>query len=479
LYFSNALKRILNYIPLHLSVFLVIGICIQYFLQVWVFGKVPLIVTITLCSILLLIPKRVFQTLLSYIVFTLLGIASIYFSNPKNHANFYENKLKENSVVVLQIDKVLKPGNYYNKYEAKVIQADSLKTTGKVLLNISKDSIQDFLKVDEKLVIQTSFKELIPPLNPHQFDYKSYLAKRGIYEQVFLNKKEYKTLEFNIETVYGLSDNFRRKVQNALRKYNFSNDEFGVINALLLGQRQEISKELINDYSKAGAIHILAVSGLHVGIILLILTSVFKPIERLPKGKIIKTVLIILLLWIFAFIAGLSASVVRAVTMFTFVAIGLSMRKKRVVAYSLISSLLFLLIFKPMFLFDVGFQLSYLAVFGIIWVQPKFYNIWQPKNYIIDKLWQLFTVSVAAQVGILPLSLYYFHQFPGLFVLSNLIIIPFLGIILFGGIVVMLLAYFQVLPEIVASIYEGIIWMMNSIIGWIAHQETFLLKNIS
>ena len=165
--------------------------------------------------------------------------------------------------------------------------------------------------------------------------------------------------------------------------------------------------------------------------------------------------------------------------MFTFVAIGLSMRKKRVVAYSLISSLLFLLIFNPIFLFDVGFQLSYLAVFGIIWVQPKFYNIWQPKNYLIDKLWQLFTVSVAAQVGILPLSLFYFHQFPGLFVLSNLIIIPFLGVILFGGILVMLLAYFEVLPAIVANIYESIIWLMNSIISWIAHQESFLLKDIS
>ena len=129
----------------------------------------------------------------------------------------------------------------------------------------------------------------------------------------------------------------------------------------MLGERKEISKQLIIDYSRAGTIHILAVSGLHVGIILLILTWFFKPLERLKRGKQFKTLLVVLFLWMFAFVAGLSASVVRAVTMFTFLAIGLSFQRKNVVEFSLISSMFFLLVLKPMFLFDVGFQLSYLG----------------------------------------------------------------------------------------------------------------------
>ena len=252
-----------------------------------------------------------------------------------------------------------------------------------------------------------------------------------------------------------------------------------VINALLLGQRQDISKELISDYSRAGAIHILAVSGLHVGIILLILSSIFKPLERVKNGKFLKTMLIVVFLWMFAFIAGLSASVVRAVTMFTFLAVGQSFQQKSVVEFSLISSLFFLLLVKPMFLFDVGFQLSYLAVFGIVWVQPKLYQIWTPKFKITDKFWQLFTVSIAAQVGILPLSLYYFHQFPGLFILSNLVIIPFLGIILFVGIIVIALSVFEILPQLFANIYAEIISVMNGFVSWISNQEQFLLKEIS
>ena len=156
------------------------------------------------------------------------------------------------------------------------------------------------------------------------------------------------------------------------------------MNALLLGQRQDISKELTANYSKAGAIHILAVSGLHVGIILWMLSFVLKPLERFKKGKVIKLVLVVLFLWFFAVLAGMSASVTRAVTMFSAIAIGQFFNKRNAIEQSLIFSMFLLLLLKPLFLFDVGFQLSYLAVFGIIWVQPVFYQLWKPKYYIID-----------------------------------------------------------------------------------------------
>ncbi|WBX70786.1 ComEC/Rec2 family competence protein [Tenacibaculum retecalamus] len=278
---------------------------------------------------------------------------------------------------------------------------------------------------------------------------------------------------------YGLSAQFRNKIQTSLKKYSFNKEELSVINALLLGQRQDISKNLLESYINAGAVHILAISGLHIGIILLVLSSLFKPLERLKHGLTIKTVLIVILLWMFAFIAGLSASVVRAVTMFTFIAVGASFKKKRIVEYSLISSMFFLLLIKPLFLFDVGFQLSYLAVFGIIWVQPLLYKLWKPKLWLLDKIWSLLTVSVAAQVGILPISLYYFHQFPGLFIISNILIIPFLGGILIGGILVILLALLNLLPQFFVDIYGFVISLMNKIVDWVSNQEGFLWQEIS
>ena len=132
-----------------------------------------------------------------------------------------------------------------------------------------------------------------------------------------------------------------------------------------------------------------------------------------------------------------------------------------------------------MFLFDVGFQLSYLAVFGILWTQPKIYAIWKPRFKVVDFFWQLFTVSIAAQIGILPLSIYYFQQFPGLFLASNLVIIPFLGAILIGGVLVMITSLLNILPQFLADFYRMIISWMNAFVSWISHQEEFLFKEIS
>jgi competence protein ComEC len=474
------MKRLLNYLPFHFVVLLFLGIYTQFNHQFWKFGFLKLLILVAVISVFLVLLKhKKIITLLSFILFYLIGISAVYFNNDGHYKSYYQNYLGENSTVILKVDKVLKSGLFNDKYNVTIVQVDSIKTRGKVLLNITKDSLAKPLNVDDLLYVKPSFQELKGSLNPHQFNYKNYLVKKGIRQQLFLENDEFKRVGFSSFSLKGVSSKFRNLVQESLKNHNFKPDELAVINALLLGQRQDISKQLIADYSSAGAIHILAVSGLHVGIILLILNWLFKPLERLRKGRLIKTILGVLFLWMFAFVAGLSASVVRAVTMFSFLAIGLSFRRKNIIEFSLIASMFFMLIVKPMFLFDIGFQLSYLAVFGIIWVQPILYNFWNPKLKIVDKFWQLLTASFAAQAGILPLSLYYFHQFPGLFWMSNLIIIPFLGAILIGGIVIIFLSLIGFLPQFLAAIYGFLIAQMNHFVGWISLQEQFVFKDIS
>ncbi len=476
------MKKLFTYTPFYYLFFLILGIIIQFQWDLWRFDFTTLFTSFLFLNTLLFVFKKRLKiafTVISSFVFILIGIATIVIQNPKNYSNYYFNNHQENSNAVLTIQKVLKPGNYYNKYVANVTQVNSKETTGKVLLNIQKDSAHISLQVGNQLFLKPEFKKLIPPLNLHQFSYKDYLAKQHIYHQIFTSKSHYRRLNNNHYSLITLSASVRRKIQTSLKKHNFSKNEYAVINALLLGQRQEISKELLQDYTNAGAIHILAISGLHIGIILLILSFLFKPIERFKNGRLIKSILIILLLWMFAFIAGLSASVMRAVTMFSFVAIGASFKKKKIIEHSLISSMFLLLLIKPLFLFDVGFQLSYLAVFGIVWVQPLLYNLWKPNFWLLDNFWRLFTVSVAAQAGILPISLYYFHQFPALFILSNLIIIPFLGGILIGGILIITLSLLNILPQLIADFYGWIISFMNETVSWISNKEEFLFKEIS
>jgi competence protein ComEC len=423
--------------------------------------------------------KTVLFIFISWLSFFLIGILLIYGGDATKNYNYFEKHLTNTSNAILAIEKVLKPGNYHYKYMAEVLQIDHQKTTGSVLINIEKDSVTSFFKIGDRILLKNKFVAIKESLNPYQFNYKNYLAKQGIHQQVYAKKLELLLLNQTSTSFLEFIAAFRLKIQQSLQQYDFSEDELAIMNALLLGQRQDISKELTANYSKAGAIHILAVSGLHVGIILWMLSFVLKPLERYKKGKVIKLVLVVLFLWFFAVLAGMSASVTRAVTMFSAIAIGQFFNKRNAIEQSLIFSMFLLLLLKPLFLFDVGFQLSYLAVFGIIWVQPVFYQLWKPKYYIIDKGWQLITVSTAAQLGVLPISLFYFHQFPGLFFLSNLLIIPFLGLILGTGIIVLGLSYLTILPVFLVDIYGGIISILNRLVAFIARQEAFLFSDIS
>jgi len=416
--------------------------------------------------------------LVTYLLCFAIGISTITNKEEVKSKLHYSHFVSSNNSAILVIDDVLKSGNYHNKYIANVIGFEGERVDGKVLLNIQIDSLK-LLEVDDNIYIKANFETLKGPLNPYYFDYKNYLRKKQIHYQVFVNSSSILKLNKRYSTLKGRAAEFRGKVNNALIKNGFKENELAVINALLLGQRKGISKDLLQNYANAGAIHILAVSGLHVGIILLILNFIFNPLERLRNGKMIKLIVVVSLLWVFAFIAGLSASVVRAVTMFTAVAIGWQVNRPTNVYNTLIISMFLLLLIQPYFLFDVGFQLSYLAVFSIVWIQPQLYKIWKPKWKVLDYFWKLLTVSFAAQFGILPLSLFYFHQFPGLFFLSNLIIIPVLGLILTIGFIVILLSLIDLLPAFLATLYNSMIRFMNSFVEWIGLQEEFLFQNIS
>ena len=425
------------------------------------------------------ISNNYYFTFFTFLIFILIGIAAITFKNDLLKKNHYSHFLSDNYKSIIEIDDVLKPNLYYDNYNAKVIQLNSKKVYGKIKLNVFKDSLKERFKVGDQIVLTQKFDTIQDPLNPYQFNYKNYLKKQQIHHQISINNNKYLYLKNNRKSFKRWAFTIREQVNKALIENGFKGEELAIINALLLGQRQDISEEVMQNFQKAGAVHILAVSGLHIGIIMLLLNFLLKPLEILKKGSEIKLVFVVLFLWFFAFVAGLSPSVVRAVTMFTAVAIALTSKNTINTYKTLIISIFILLLINPYYLFEVGFQMSYLAVFFIVWLQPLLYKIWKPKLKLVDYSWQLLTVSTAAQLGVLPLSLYYFHQFPGLFFMSNLIIIPFLGMILGVGILIILLASLKILPPFLALFYEKIIFLLNQTVGWIAQQESFLFQNIS
>lgn len=477
--------RLLNFNIIKLAIYFVIGILLAFyfFIPTALSLKIATVFFIILC-LLYFISRDTHKKSFAFGVIVCLTTISFgaLFTNLHNEERQEIHYLKletENLPITFRIKSVLKPSLYSEKYSIAILNIGDQPTYGKALLNVSKNDSTSRLDVDNIYITKAVLNPIPKALNPNQFDYNSYLEKQYIYKQLHTTTAQLFSLNTKKHTIYGYADAIRKYINTSLSSYNFSTDELSIINALILGQRQDLSKNITTNYINAGAIHILAVSGLHVGLILLILTYILKPLHRFKRGKLIAGILIIIFLWGFAIIAGLSSSVTRAVTMFSIVAIAMHLKRPTNIYNTLALSVLILVLFKPLILFDVGFQLSYLAVIAIVSIQPMLVNLWSPNFYITRKLWDVFTVTLAAQFGVLPISLFYFHQIPGLFFIANLIIIPFLGLILGLGILVIALASLDILPQVLADFYGGVIYLMNALMAWISQQETFLIKGIS
>lgn len=399
-------------------------------------------------------------------------------TNDKFHYVHFLNGQNEESDLKLLLTERWKPTAKNHRFVAEIINLNGQPSRGKILINFRKETSAIDFQIGMKLAVHAKIFPLQKPLNPDQFDYSNFLRNKSIYGQIFTNDSSTFVFTSLEKDAYYYSAIFRDRVIENLKNSGFNAKELGVVHALILGQRQDLDDSVLQNYQYAGAIHILSVSGLHVGFILLFLNYFLNFLPNSNRFRIFKVLTVIVFLWSFALVAGFSPSVVRSVTMFTLVAIGMYMRRKTYVFYTFYCSIIIILLFEPTFLFDVGFQLSYLALFFILWLQPEFDKIWQPKNKILIHFWDVLTMSFAAQLGTMPLSLYYFHQFPGLFFLTNLLIIFLITIIMGIGLVFILIAYWTVLPTFIAKILEKLICFLNFIVEKIASFEAFIFKDI-
>ena len=417
----------------------------------------------------------------TYLLSFLLGISNAIVHTEhfqKTHYIHTKHVFEEPHEIYITIKEKLKKSTFSDRYIATVNRINNEEQSGKLLLNISKDSMERGLSIGTNLVIKGILTKNKPPSNPNQFDYSKYLENKQIYAQLYTDIQDIKIGSEIKKDIWYYSSLLRSRIIKNLENNNFNKTELYVAIALIMGQQQEISPEIIRDYQYAGAIHILSVSGLHIGFILIFVTFLLKPIPNTRRGSFTKLVIIISSLSLFGIIAGLAPSVVRSVTMFSFVAIGIHLRRSVNIYHTILVSIFVILLVEPSFLFDVGFQLSYLALFFIIWLQPVLASIYTPKNKLSKYFWDILTVSFAAQIGTLPLSIYYFHQFPALFFITNLIIIPMLSIIMVLGVVVMVLAALNSIPVFASKMLEWSIYFMNKIINLIASFEQFIIKDI-
>jgi len=408
-----------------------------------------------------------FFGLLSFFLFVLLGVLiadseSCYRDRPIPEAQMYRALVEGSPVPKRKTFAV--PLKLLSIQNADTVFPSSGE---KIMAYIDKEGFHSGIVPGAMIRFQADIRVPEPPRHPLQFDYGGFLKTNGFSATSYIPANTYEIEKGRKFSLSAFANSIRHRVLCRIEDHAGDGDEYGIIAALILGQRSFIDPEIRNQFADAGAVHILAVSGLHVGIIYLLLITLLKLLFG-KRHRFLNLALVLMTLWAYALITGLSASVLRAATMFSFIALGKYWGRFGNIYNMIAASALILLIFDPFLLAQPGFQLSYLAVIGIVFYFPHFHSLLFIENKWLDKVWSLICVSLAAQLATFPLSLYYFHQFPNFFLLTNLLVIPLATLILYSGILWISVIWWNAAAEIIANITLGACRLLNSIIAWIA-----------
>jgi competence protein ComEC len=354
-----------------------------------------------------------------------------------------------------------------------------LQVSEKIIAYFQKTCFDTALKPGDNLRVRAALQLVENRGNPYEFDYKGFLIRKNIRYSAYLADGSWTKIgEYQRFNLLLFAENCRARLMMLLDKAPINPEEKSVVEALVLGYRKDLSPDTLDYFASAGAMHVLAVSGLHVGLVYLLLCYLLFPLKKWKSGQIFYTLSVVLCLFFYALLTGFSPSVQRATFMFTFIVIGDNLNKRTNIFNSLAASAFVLMLINPWVVFELGFQLSYLAVVGIVVLQPMFGQIADPKNYWVKKAWLLLTVSMAAQIATAPLSIHYFNQFPNLFWLSNFIVIPATWVILVSAFVFLACSAIPFLAAVPGFILQKSTMGMLEFLKWIDSIPFAVSQNI-
>lgn len=432
--------KLLNLAILKLLLYLVAGIIAGYLLP----GLLPpfaLLYGIGLLSSLsalsYLLNFRTSFELLCILLFVTLGYTGP--SRVLTHSDNLASQTNGQTLLLhLHLQKKLNPTDHYQRYEARVTNLAGTSSAVQMLVRVSRqESPLPILEPGRSYTAIARLKAPAPPSSPSGFNYSSYLKKKGILQVADIHTRSIRPVQ-QAPGFHNRLFQARRHLEKALDRTALSPFTKGLTGALVLGDRTHLDPDFYNTLKATGGAHLIALSGLHTGILTALLSFLFWPLRKLRGGRPIHLFIVIAALIIYILLTGASSSVVRAGVMFIFLSVSLLLESRLTPINGLVLSAFILLLVNPFYLFDVGFQLSYAALTGILIMNPLYRSLWNPGNKVLRYLWGLVTISVSAQLFTFPLTLYYFQQLPVTFLLTNLILTPLV-------IVFLVLAYLLVI----------------------------------
>jgi competence protein ComEC len=372
---------------------------------------------------------------------------------------------------IISQPKIKNSVSFYLKINAHLAEGEKSEyCTGNIIVYAEKDSVSQQLNSGQIIQIKGKLYPLKHNTNPHSFDFASYLSLEKIYHSIYASTGKIVTVDKDQSS--GISQFpvlAKNRIIGVFEKH-FENKDFrSILSAMIMGDKTIISDDLYNQFSETGSLHLLAVSGLHVGIILLLFTQLFGflQLDKILK-KQFKQILLITIVWLYALMTGAAPAVLRASFMFSVYLIS-KMFDKEINIYNLISfSAFVLLCYNPLLLFKPGFQFSFLALLSIVYFHPKIYKLFLHKNQIVDKIWSLFVVALSAQILIFPISVYYFNSFSLYFWLSGILLVPFTGVIIVLG---LLLVLFELIFPVLCTL---VTWLLAKTLSLFVSTLSFI-----
>ena len=455
----------------------IIGIILFQYLELPQWGLYAIIGLSLLLFILSLVirqPKRQFQFrwLFGCGIF-LFMLASAYFLTAEHEKSNAFDHLNQKGIYRVELTSapVEKTKSYLCKVDVLEFYNSSWQPAhGKAILYFQKDEAASKLLFGDRLMVQAEFAAPEKALNPDGFDYAAYLKRQGISATCYITAGSWQMTDHSESfSIRREADKWQKYLLNIYEKFDIRGDEFAVLSALTLGYTDDLQPDIRASYSATGAMHILSVSGMHVGVVYIVIAFLLSFLNKKQWTKVFKGLFIIVFLWAYAFLSGMSAAVIRAAMMFSFVALATCFERKSQIYNTIFMSAFFMLIYNPYFLYDVGFQLSYSAVLSIIFFQPIVDKFYKPTNKLGRFTWEMCSVSIAAQLGTTPFTLYYFHQFPNYFLLTNFIAIPLSSLVIYLAIGLLAVSWIPHVSAWVGFVLSWSLWALNHFIVWVGN----------
>lgn len=394
--------------------------------------------------------------------------------------------LEHEGTKVEMIGTVSEPPEVKAKSLQCILQLEGIKRNGqfvgckdRIMIYVHKDTSALTIKAGDMLICKSSLATIRSSGNPYEFDYKKYMSYQGIYYSGYVDAQAWKRLSAgNLFVIKKWAYDLRSKLLAVFPNLGMTGEELGVASALIVGDKAALDKDIKRAYVASGTMHILAVSGMHIALLFWALNVCLFFLDHVKHGRYLKLFILLLAVWLYAMITGLSGSVLRAATMITFVIIGQSLRQEVNIFNSLAASAFLLLLINPFNLTDVGFQLSYVAVLSIVVFFPLLYKLAEFNSWVGNQLWSLVAVTLAAQILTTPVSLYYFHQFPNLFLVSNLLMIPLSTVIMYSAMAILPFAGVHWMMAWMGKVFNAMVWLLNQIVLTIEGLPYSLTKGI-